>query len=109
MQSNSREHRQSLGCGYEPAPDPALIPVLPWTHSGAKGDVPTVCVGYTTNLPQVIEVLFARIHWSKGSIAAFTQDPVSEQMAYGIAVMEGQANCVDRWLSTPSEKGGGGA
>jgi hypothetical protein len=72
---------------------------------GYSGDPLTVCAGYTTNLPEVTEVSVARIHWGKGNASIL---PQSEDLLNAIVICEYAHSQMQRWLMTPSEKGGGG-
>lgn len=110
MQTFSSSKRQALGCAYERA-----VPwATPWTpvamNASYRGTMPTVCPGYTTNLPEVVEAVRARVHWSKGSLTTFTKgEPPSDALIYAIEIVEGGFNEVQAWVAKPSKDGGGGA
>lgn len=63
---------------------------------------PTACPVYSTTLPEVVEIFRAWLHWSKGSLRAFTgasgppTDVLVEcvELANG-AAMEHQQWCMD--------------
>jgi hypothetical protein len=68
-------NRRRIGCGFLPPTDDAQ----PWLPAGFDvGDqgelAPTTCIGYTRQLPEVIEVGQARRHWDKGELRSFTGD-----------------------------------
>ena len=96
METNTLLTRQSMGCGWEVAPL-VQIRVSPWTHAGYTDATPTTCAGYTTKLPEVIEINRARLHWSKGSIEQFCGGEPSELIQRGIEILEGAANEANCW------------
>lgn len=67
------------------------------------------CHVYTTALPQVIEVLRARVHWEKNAAAfsAYCEGDATEQMLGAVEILDGAANEVNAWAMTPSDEGGG--
>lgn len=98
-----------MGCGFELPIDGAR----PWSpvslDAGHRGEY-TLCPGYTTKLPEVIEVTRARLHWSKGSLPVFCgKDEPTESLVLGIEILEGAANEVQSWAMMPKAEGGGGA
>jgi hypothetical protein len=110
MQKQSKQTRQAMGCGYE-VPARELAP-QPWSPSSMsrtwRGDV-TVCPGYSTSLPDVLEVCRARVHWEKNAAAfeAFCEGDPTEQMLAAVEILEGSVNEVTAWVSTPRSEGGG--
>lgn len=106
----TRAQRQSMGCGYEPrssAPQPWQPPDGKFGYAG-----PTVehCAGYTTTLPEVIEVARARFHWEKGALGlALGRAPLSEALELGIELLESASNRMQSWRMTPAIEGGGGS
>jgi hypothetical protein len=84
------EQRQQMGCGYETA----ISGAEPWSPSNVfvlwpADDEPTVCPGYTTRLPEVLEAARARIHWQKGAIElACGGEPPSEQLVALVEQLE---------------------
>lgn len=97
MRVNPKAARQSMGCGYEPE---IAAPVLAWDHGKRKpisvDDHPRFCAGYTTKLPEVIEVLRARAHWEKGELAAYAQGPVHEHVVIGIELVAASSSELQR-------------
>ena len=93
MQANTRLTRQVMGCGYEPPPADARMPVIPWSHAGYRGDPPTTCPGYTASLPDVIEA--ARARFWKHDLRAFTGgEQPSAALLGAIEVLEAESNNV---------------
>jgi hypothetical protein len=89
MTDNPPELRRAMGCGYIPgAPAPAAAP--------AGCEVPvTVCVGYSTKLPEVAEAARARLWWSKGQLRDWCEgDEPTIPLRLCIEEMEIQANAV---------------
>ena len=103
MRTTDQNTRKEMGCGYEP-----LVPLglrrRRWTHRAYRGPAPTVCAGYTTRLPEVLEAATERLHWDKGALT----EPLSEPMKLAIEVLEGAALDVEAWLRKPAKEGGGG-
>lgn len=70
--------RRALRCGWEPR--------LPndggraWWPGEASGPKPETCPGYTTDLPEVIIVARAYLHWDKGQLQLRDPDPPPEIM-----------------------------
>jgi hypothetical protein len=107
MQTTSVEQRRLIGCGFEP-PHSAAMPWQPPTGSkGYQHGRPTVCVGYSMNLPEVIEVALARMHWEKGAIESYCQGQPSEQLLDGLAVLDSSVSEMQLWAMTPTKEGGG--
>ncbi len=93
MQTYRPEIRQSMRCGYLP-----LHPIgRAWQHEGDDGEVPDVCPGYTTALPEVIETSHARLHWEKGGLGLWAQGEVTEQQMQAITVLEMASNAAQSW------------
>jgi hypothetical protein len=75
MRTLTTPNRRLIGCGYLPP----VADARPWMpagfDAGAQGELaPTTCIGYTRQLPEVIEVGQARRHWDKGELRSFTGD-----------------------------------
>lgn len=81
MHDRSRELRQSIRCGYEPAlaTPPIVNPRDPRASStwapdgfsgfdGNAGRYASTCPGYTTALPEVREVSWLHLWWSKSQL-----------------------------------------
>lgn len=81
MHDRSRELRQSIRCGYEPAlaTPPIANPRDPRASStwapdgfsgfeGNAGGYASTCPGYTTALPEVREVSWLHLWWSKSQL-----------------------------------------
>lgn len=101
MAQNSQLVRQSMGCGWE-LKHPTM-PACPWTHAGYTDDAPTTCAGYTTKLPEVIEINRARLHWNKGSARDFCGGEPTENVNRGIEILEGAANEANCWRPPESK------
>ena len=100
--------RQGWACGYELPPAPGA-PVMAWSGGpGYDGPAPTVCAGYTTSLPETIEIARAWKWWQKGELARFVDGAqVVEVLKVGIDLFDGVMSGFERWKMTPSDKGGG--
>jgi hypothetical protein len=107
MQAYTKPIRQGWACGYEPpAPEGAIVEA--WSGLGYRGDRPTICPGYTTTLPETIEIARAWKWWVKGELAAYVDGaPVSHPLKMGIEIFDGAVGALERWLMTPADKGGG--
>lgn len=93
MARNTSEVRQYMGCGYEPQAAYAR----PWMHRGYTDETPTTCPGYTTKLPEVIEINRARLHWKQGELRDHCGGEPTEQIYRGIEILEGAANETMCW------------
>ena len=100
------EQRQLQGCGYLP-----LHPLArPWSgyHLGYRGDPATVCPGYTTSLPPVIEIAIARHWFSRGELSMFCDgERATDALKTGVNILDGAIAEMIEWRSTPKSKGGG--
>lgn len=110
MEKNNEQSRQTMGCGWLPLPDENLIPFRRVTSppgfrgpvrklpNGALTNDPETCPGYTTSLPEVIEIARARLHWKQGGPAAIgITEWVDHPLVYGIEILEGASNAAERW------------
>ena len=106
--------RRYLGCGYEPPLTGVRLtmwsPPVPRHDGGVgyRGPEPTVCAGYTTSLPEVIEAAVIRRHWDKGQVVAACGGAMpTEEMLSSILVVDNAFAEVRNWASTPEKDGGG--
>jgi hypothetical protein len=107
MTTYSIQVRQGWGCGYEPAAADGA-PVMPWSGLGYSGPPPTVCPGYTTSLPETLEIARAWRWWSKSQLGIFVDGAkVHDVLKLGIELFDGVVVGFDRWKMTPRDKGGG--
>lgn len=113
--------RQLLGCGWEPAPAPQLRPFvrapipegaerppLPDDHPIDRPPPPwpTVCPGYSTSLPETIEIARAWNHWTKGSLRDFCGSRPAVAIVEGVELFDAWVNDLKTKLVTPRSKGG---
>jgi hypothetical protein len=109
MQTVARDTRRMIGCGYEPA----LAGAKPWmppvgSPISYRHSLPVICAGYTTRLPEVVEVSRAHASWTHGSLQAFCgADHPSEVLVALVEVFDLELSAMKRWLSTPVKDGGG--
>lgn len=101
MERNTVINRQLAGCGYLPPPDKDLLPVVrAWNGLGYSGPDPTVCPGYSTNLPEVQEIARAHTHWSKGALMAWLRGQrASEALLIGIEIIEAEVGRFEAFLA----------
>jgi hypothetical protein len=112
MRTIDQQTRQMLGCGLAPLPPANLSPfVSMFTGCGSQSEpatdekpaFPSVCPGYTTRLPEVIEIARARLHWSKGALRI--DDWSTSPLAFGIEFLESASNECQQWqLDNPEKK-----
>lgn len=118
MQTTERKQRQALGCGFEPAL--ATIRARPWSPPSGKhgaqrpphvkrGDPwPSVCPGYSTRLPEVVEAAQAHTHWKHGALALHLEGELAhENLMLAITMLDRGFGAVERYLMIPVEDGGG--
>lgn len=112
MERNNRQTRQHLTCGYEPRLDDEYRGWFPpdgkigFRQNAKTVRLPTVCPGYTTKLPQVIEIARAHRHWKNGQLGMFAPD-VSEALLFGIEIIDSEINAAQSFEMTPEKDGGG--
>jgi hypothetical protein len=101
MEATTHTIRQFLGCGYEPQIERAQ----PWVPQGFDGKAEH-CAGYTSRLPQVIEVARAFLHWEKGQLQLRHDDPPAALLD-GIEALSGSvAACQSHGLKEASKRRG---
>jgi hypothetical protein len=88
MKHNSHEMRRTMRCGS--IPTDKHVPDGGWQPE--TFDLET-CAGYTTSLPDVLDVQWAYPHWAEGqlTIACDGEQPPRSLVA-GCAVLKGAAN-----------------
>lgn len=82
--------------------------VRPWAGLGYSGPDPTICPGYTTNLPETQEIARAHMHWKNGALTAWLQGKAaSEALLIGIEHVEAQVNAFEAWSMEEASKSKG--
>lgn len=101
MKERSVESRQMMGCGYEkPSPFAA-----PWSHTAFKRPAdadpdrpyPTVCAGYTTKLPEVVEAARAHFHSERETFSSLVGKRATPHLMTCIELMASEVNAVQAW------------
>jgi hypothetical protein len=103
--------RRYMGCGWEQPIDGAR----PWSPENLNADwkaptgkvhLPVICVGYTSKLPEVIEIARARVHAKEfGGLSNFCDERPTEHLRIGIEILEGASNETQNWsMSNPEKK-----
>lgn len=99
--------RRALGCGYEPRRERVHLTMWQPPTSNGKvgydGPEPTVCAGYTTSLPEVIETALARMHWLKGNVPLVHDSDLHD----ALVILDSAYNAVQHWALVPVSEGGG--
>lgn len=99
MNDNPEFLRRSMGCGYLPG----AVRAGPGPD-GFEGEL-TTCVGYTTKLPEVIEVSRARLWFEKGQVREWCEgEAPTLPLRFCIEEMEAQSNACQSHAMKP--KGG---
>lgn len=80
---NTATTRRLAGCAYE-APHPRAVP---WSPMGLRGAPLAICAGYTTALPEVAEASWARAYFEKGSLAQWSDTPITERTRDAIQIL----------------------
>jgi hypothetical protein len=93
MQMFTLAERQGIGCGLAPAVERPF----PWMHPGYKGPPPEHCIGYTRQLPEVIEVAKANFFAEKGNLAAFTGPSMHSHLQELVIVMSSEVSQMNSW------------
>jgi hypothetical protein len=113
--NNDEQSRQAMGCGWEPRSE--LVQIRPWSPSSFIGnegwrltqlkdhEEPSTCIGYTSILPEVIEVQRARLHWKEGGgLRDFCDDTPTDSLRLAVECLEGASNECQRWAMDNPEK-----
>ena len=113
---NTAESRQYMACAYEPPVDGAVAWVHPGFDTGRATPehprgvfAPTVCPGYLSKLPEVIETSRLRAHWKVGAIVPACEGAPTKQQMDAILILDGECSAMEVWTMTPASKGGGRA
>ena len=69
--------------------------------------MPSVCAGFSTQLPQVWEAVRAMKHWAKGALREFCGGQPTEAMLMAIEIVESEVNAANSYAMTPASEGGG--
>lgn len=92
-----------MGCGYEPAQPKAQT----WTPISLdpnwRGELKT-CPGYTTTLPEVVEVARARTHWRDGGGLRDFCDSPTDGLRVGVEILDGSCAEMQRWATESAAK-----
>jgi hypothetical protein len=108
MSMQSEAQRQLLGCGFAPQPDESRRMFVGQWKGGSlpnyKGPTTTVCPGYSTQLPEVIEVVRTHRHWSKGNRQL---DDLNAPMTVAVEIFDSAAAEYQSWAMTSVSDGGG--
>jgi len=105
MKSNPPELRVAIGCGYE-APQ---ANARPW-QAPADADVDswTVCPGYTTTLPETIDIARAWVHWRVGELASYCDGPACIPLVSGCEALAGIVAGFESYSVRERQKRGAG-
>jgi hypothetical protein len=110
METQTNEQRQILGCGYVAPLDESRRRHIPIWQGGSlpnyKGPKTTVCPGYSTALPEVIETVRAHRHWSKGNYQVADREPRDAQVI-ALEIFDASLSEYQSWSMTSEEDGGG--
>lgn len=104
------EERQEMGCGYE-ARLPAEQQVALWVHEGFPVRLvvddagqerlvgrPTVCVGYTSKLPEVLAIAALAPHWERGTLKDKLRGAVTPPLVFAVLEeIEAHRNAAEAW------------
>jgi hypothetical protein len=104
MATQSKQTRQHLGCGWEQP----IGKATPWSPANLKSEwkgEATVCAGYTTKLPEVIEIARARVHAKEfGGLRDFCDENPTDLLRHGVEILEGASNECQGWAMENVEK-----
>lgn len=75
-----------IGCGL--LPPTTLVRPPKWRHRFDDGADATVCPGFSTSLPDVVEVARLYLHWDKGNLSAMLpRKRINEALRRGIETL----------------------
>jgi hypothetical protein len=107
MKANPPEIRQTMACGFLPAPSSSM-PVTPGGQPDGFKHEMTTCIGYTTRLPEVIEVSRARLHWDKGTLRDWCGgETATPSLLLALEEMESQDNASQAHAMDVARRKGG--
>lgn len=100
--------RQAIGCGYLPPVENAR----PWKHQGddwgtdANGYPrgPTTCPAYTADLPDVIDIATARLHWEHGHLREYAGGEPCQVLMDGITILASAIGAHESWRARNPRK-----
>lgn len=79
--------RRAIRCGWESVSDSGRA----WHPFKLGGPPLTVCAGYTSQMPDVVDVARAFLHWEKGQLQLRNPDP-PPQLLDGIEILSMEIN-----------------
>lgn len=86
---------------------------MPWQPPLSKlgyrhRPLPTICAGYTTRLPEVVEAARARVWAGRGQLDVFLGgERANENLIACIDILDAEVSALEVWARTPHDKGGG--
>jgi hypothetical protein len=96
--------RRAMGCGWITVPDEERTSV--WRHPSDEDDAPTTCAGYTTQLPDVVEIASAYQHWKNGALREACGRELSYSLVDGLVLLD---SALSTWQAWRAENPQGGA
>lgn len=108
-QSEPERRRVQMGCGWLPREDrPAdEHPRAAWPFGPERSETCDTCPGYTTQLPDVIDIA-RRVfpHWQKGQAAIrFAGNDLPPAVVDGIEVLSASVERFSAWRTEQASKG----
>jgi len=112
MRHLPRDTRIELGCGFEPRSDYACPPI-PVGYEPGEATVehprgpsaPTVCPGYSTRLPEVIEVTRAYQHWKERTLRD-RYGAIHDHLWLSLEVLGAEVSACESWIMRNPRKDG---
>lgn len=98
-----------IGCGYEPAipgATPWKPPAPPLVKLGYRHPLPTVCAGYTTRLPEVLEVARQHVHWKNHTLTEFCGGKPTDLTLALLEVLDVELGALRHCVMTAKADGG---
>lgn len=106
MRDTPEAMRRAMGCGWLPRSDEDAQrpPHVPLSEREGLHEL-TTCPVYTTELPDVVDIVTAWMHWSKGqlSVPLAGLDP-SPALIHGVELLEGSVKAHDTWQRLEAER-----
>jgi len=99
MQATNTQIRQSMVCPYEAPPSEELraFGVKAPAPPGYDGPPLTVCPGYTTSLPETIELARAWAWAERGDLRTFCAGQPSDAVIDGVDIFGGPISDLREW------------
>lgn len=111
MERTTYQIRQRMRCGYLPDGE-HIDDSMRWIPDGMSAKDVTICPGYTTTLPEVIDAIANYHHYETGQITEACGGPPAPSLLHVISILKGAVLSKDayrmREQAKKNQQNGGG-